>query len=370
MFAMSDVPVAAWWTLAFAALLRPGWKAALAAGLAGSAAILTRPNLVHLAAAPGALLLWYAARERPLLGAAWTRLLSFVAGVVPGCIAVAVINYWLYDSPLMSGYGDLDQYYSRSNIPVNARLYPRWILQTETALILLAFVAPLVARQRLRSGETGRSVGWMWIALVLATIGSLLPYLIFDHWFYLRLVLSVFPVLLVLMVFVFTKAASPLASALQTLVMVVIVGALTWRGAEMAYRNGAFVFREGERKSQAMGEYVARALPANAALISMQHSGTMRYYSGRLTVRWDFIASASELEPILDTLRNMGYRPYILLEYWEVPLFKERFGTTAVGSLDWPPRAKLEHASRILLWDPDDRLAAAAGRPVRTDFVY
>ena len=42
---MSDVPVTAWWLAAFVAALRPSLLYAVAAGLATSLAVLTRPNL-------------------------------------------------------------------------------------------------------------------------------------------------------------------------------------------------------------------------------------------------------------------------------------------------------------------------------------
>jgi hypothetical protein len=299
------------------------------------------------------------------------RMLAFGAGVIPGCAAVGVINNWLYDSPFESGYGPLDQYYRRSQILPNAKLYPRWLLETHTPLLLLAFAAPFLPRRALASGDSTRSVGWMWIALALLTVATLLPYLIFDHWLYLRLVLSIIPILLVLMCFVIVRATARLPPPLHTVAASVIVGALTWHGVSMAYHHGAFVFREGERKAEAIGQYVARALPENAALLSMQHSGTVRYYSGRLIVRWDFIQPPRDFELVLETLRTLGYRPYILLKDWERPIFIERFkGVSPLAQLDWPPRAWLAHASRIYVYDPEDRAAAAAGKNVRSDIVF
>jgi hypothetical protein len=47
---MSDVPATAWWLLAWVLVLSPGGAAAFGAGLSVSAALLTRPNLVPLAA--------------------------------------------------------------------------------------------------------------------------------------------------------------------------------------------------------------------------------------------------------------------------------------------------------------------------------
>jgi hypothetical protein len=371
MLPMSDVPVTAWWTLAFATLLLPGPRPALIAGLAASAAILTRPNLAPMAAAPGVLLLLAVVRERALDGPAGRRAAAFAAGAVPGCLAVAAIHTWLYDSPLMSPYGDLRNYYTRDNILTNLKLYPGWLLQTQTGFVLLALAAPFLAPRRLASGATTRAVAWMWLSFAIAAGASLLAYMIFDHWIYLRLVLSAFPLLLVLMAFVIVRASSVLPPALRTVAVAAIVGGLIWHGLDMARDHGAFLYREGERKAQAMGDYIARKLPENAAVISVQQSGSIRYYAGRLTVRWDFIWPARHFDSVLDTLRQLGYRPYIVLEAWEVPLFKEKFADVSrLGALDWPPAAWLNHDTRVYLYDPADRDTAVSGRIVRPEIIY
>ena len=89
---MSDLPAAAWWTVALAALFRPSRPAALLCGIATGAAILTRPNLVPLAIVPGASLLWSAIRSSGAASRAWQRLVLFAAGSIPACAAVGVLN--------------------------------------------------------------------------------------------------------------------------------------------------------------------------------------------------------------------------------------------------------------------------------------
>jgi 4-amino-4-deoxy-L-arabinose transferase-like glycosyltransferase len=55
---VSDVPAAAWWTGSLLLALHTSRRAAVGAGAAASMAILTRPNLVPLAAGLGVLHLW------------------------------------------------------------------------------------------------------------------------------------------------------------------------------------------------------------------------------------------------------------------------------------------------------------------------
>ena len=47
--------------------------------------------------------------------------------------------------------------------------------------------------------------------------------------------------------------------------------------------------KAGERRYADVGTYIHQALPPNAVVFSVQHSGSVRYYSGRMTIRWDLI---------------------------------------------------------------------------------
>src|SRR5205085_7852827 len=99
-----------------------------------SVAILTRPNLVPLAAVAIAFVAGHQDAMR--------RVALFTGGVVPGCLAVGAINAYLYGSPFRSGYADLHTLYAWSNAIPNIDRYPRWLVGSETPFMCLAFVAP------------------------------------------------------------------------------------------------------------------------------------------------------------------------------------------------------------------------------------
>ena len=74
----------------------------------------------------------------------------------------------------------------------------------------------------------------------------------------------------------------------------------------------------------------------------MMHSGSLRHYSDRLTLRWDMLAP-DWLDRSLPWLRAEGYVPFLVLETWEEPQFRDRFaGHSAIGALDWDPIASLD----------------------------
>ena len=52
----------------------------------------------------------------------------------------------------------------------------------------------------------------------------------------------------------------------------------------------------------------------------MQYSGSIRHYSGRLTIRYDWIPT-NRLDSVIEQLRGLGYHPYIVLESAEMTSF-------------------------------------------------
>jgi hypothetical protein len=111
--------------------------------------------------------------------------------------------------------------------------------------------------------------------------------------------------------------------------------------------------RDHERRFREGGEYVARYLPADAAVVTFWQSGSVRFYSGRLTVVWHEIPP-EWLDRALEFLRAEGYRPYLLFEHDEEQDFRTRFeGRSALGALEWPPMADINRQVRI--YDPLDR---------------
>ena len=67
-------------------------------------------------------------------------------------------------------------------------------------------------------------------------------------------------------------------------------------------------------------------------------------------------------------LKARGLEPFIVIEEWEEPLFRQRFGGYAdIAALDWPPRFQIERQVRI--YDPRDRARYLAGDGVPTETI-
>ena len=119
-------------------------------------------------------------------------------------------------------------------------------------------------------------------------------------------------------------------------------------------RLGLFDIARFESRYQRVAEGVARLTPPNAAILSMQHSGTIRYYASRVTLRYDLL-DPRWLDRAVSDLADAGYRPYLVLEDWEVEAFRERFGRlSASGQLDRSPIVRLWSQPPVFLYDAQD----------------
>jgi hypothetical protein len=104
--------------------------------------------------------------------------------------------------------------------------------------------------------------------------------------------------------------------------------------------------REAERKYPDTGRFVREHLPRRAMVLAMQHSGSVRYYSGRLTMRGDVIEPRS-IDQALAALRARGLPVYALLEDWEDDDFRRRFAGRQVSGTLTTPIARSEDGVRL-----------------------
>ncbi len=94
-----------------------------------------------------------------------------------------------------------------------------------------------------------------------------------------------------------------------------------------------------EQKFADVGRFVDATLPANAVIYAQQHGGNVRFYSNRLTLRFD-ILDPDWLDRSIEHLRGAGYVPYFLLEEWEVTQFRQQFaGQRSLALLERQPLA-------------------------------
>jgi hypothetical protein len=339
---MSDVPAAACWSAALVLVGRGTRRASIGAGVAASLAILMRPNLAPVLVPIAAYLVMTGGRA---------ALVNFTAALAPGCAVLAWLNQVRYGLPWRTGYGDVDALFSLANVFPNAGRYAEWIIDGQTPVIVLALAAPFVVGTRHTGGST-KAFAWTGIAFVLVVVGSYLPYTVFDAWWYTRFLLPALPITLAL-------ASAGLVGFLlrvrvPRLVLLPLVGALAVTYVTYARSHDAFALRDFERRFITAGTWVGRELPADAVVITIQQSGSVRHYGRRAAALWDAL-SPDGLDEAITEFERVGRRPVLLLEDWEEPGFRERFASERLGALDWPAVAELRGHVTVRLYDPRDR---------------
>jgi len=347
---MSDVPTAFWWTLA--ALLGSSRRLidSLASAAAVAMAILTRPNLVPLAIP--LVLFVLAARRREETSYNWRGAIIVSSGVVMAAALVAYLNTIFFGSPGSSGYGAPRDLYQLGFVPVNVVRYTQWLMQSETILIFAA-LAGLVALRR--NAFAGR---WaMFAAAVVAIVlSSYLFYRPFDNWTYLRFFLPAYPLLFVALLsvanFNFFASRPGLKTALIVTTTVVVFGA----HINFMLHNHVFQTKALEQKYLTVTDYIQRSLPANAVFISHQYTGSIHYYTDRRILRYDWLVP-NRLDDAVHRLESLGYKPYVLLEDWEEPVFQQRFlSDSTLAKLDWYPSVEFP-TNHVRIYDPAKRPA-------------
>ena len=351
MWPMSDVPAAAFWTLALLLACGEGRRAAAAAGIASGIAIAIRPNLAPLVLFPCVMLAW-PLRRAPRR--AITIALAFGIACLPFVLFIAWVNNSLYGSPFESGYGKALDIFDVANTRANLTHYPQWLWQTQGPLV---FVFPLAVLIRRREDPAPWRRGLL-LAFAAAVWGCYLWYEPFAAWWYLRFVLPAFPIIFVLAGHAVWYGTRRLGTRAHLTAAVIFTCVMADYGITQARERGAFAVGDGEQKYADVGHYVATQLPANAVVFTAQHSGSIRHYANRRTIQWQSLAG-DWLDRAIAHLRATGFEPYFVLEEWEIAPFRERFASQhSLDALDRAPRAV--HSRRVYVYETGERAGRRA----------
>ena len=337
---MNDIATVALWMAVLAAGTLEETRRSWLMGALTGVAVLVRPNLAPLA----------------VLAAALAPNARFVAAAAPGVLAAAALNWALYGHPARLGYGNTEELFGVQFVAANVSRYGRAWLETQTPFALLALAAPFVL------GRDRRRFVTVSLTMALVTIAIYLFYQSFPEWWYLRFLLPAVAIST-------TMAAAVMVVLIERRVVIAAIAiVLAVLGARTAATRQVFELERLESRLRQTGVYVRDKLPANAIFFSVFDSGSIRFHGEREAVLWDSLDPAW-LDRAIDWCRAQQREPFIVLERFEEPTFRERFGSaSSLGALDWPPRVEIHRQVRI--YAPADRLAHRSGKPVATEYVW
>lgn len=338
---MSDVLAAAVWTGAAIAALGARRRDMVLAGALAALGVLIRPNLLPVAVVLALPVVQYGPHRRRL-----TRLVSFGVPVVAAVVFTGWLNAIWFGSPLNSGYGAAGELYSWSNVLPNLRHDAAWLWESQTPLILLALL-PIIPRFRRGLDPRPLVLG---AALFAVTLACYVGYAQFEEWWYLRFLLPAFGALIVLMAAGLVAAARAIPKPFGLLGGLFLLWMFAAASLSFAAREGIFGgIRDNEGRYATIGMFAA-TLPDTAALLAVQHSGSLRFHSGRLIVRFDVLEHPQSQELVL-ALERAGHHPFLVIDDAEAADVRRRFGIAADAPLPWPVRARLRELGGVTVYD-------------------
>lgn len=288
---MSDVPAAFWYLLAVAAVAGARPRPVLA-GVAFGMAVWTRP----LAAVLFPALLLAMPRDRRVLA-------RVMLGGLPLAVAMALTQWHLYGSPLRTGYGGTDGLFTTVNVGRHLGAFLRWTIAAHSPLLVAALAAGV-----------WRGAGRLAWASVAGLLLGVIPYLFnlqfFDDFDLLRYLLpALVPCLIVATLGTAALVSRAIPQRVRGLAMLLLAAAVA--AASFAFTTGTFTFhlRQQESRYVDVAAWVRSHTPANAVMLAELHSGTLRLYADRVTLRWKFIP-AGRLASTVETLQSRGVPCY------------------------------------------------------------
>ena len=322
---MSDMPATMWVVLALLLAVQRSSSTALLAGLAAAAAVMTRPALLVAAAVipPAA-----HRGETPK-----RRLLSAGAGLAIGIILQMAIHSTLFGSPFATGYGAAGNLFSLSHVPANLEIFfggHAWAVVG--ALWIPGLIIGIFASRpepRLKPA-----------AIFVATAVPYLFYLPFDHWETLRFLLpGIAPLTIVVADGLMHIARMARVAIVTTIVITVFMAIVAAQSENLLRKSSVWDVANLEQRYPLAGDWINVNTPPDSVVLANQHSGSLRWYGKRPTLRWDF------LDPVLLTrtigeLQSRGAEVYVALEGDEAAMFDQRFA----GVID---QLQVDHVGRI-----------------------
>ncbi len=127
----------------------------------------------------------------------------------------------------------------------------------------------------------------------------------------------------------------PMAAIVPAFLAVMLFG----RSESLLRDSSQWAIQSLEARYPLAGEWVNVNTPPNSVVMANQHSGSLRWYGKRQTIRWDFV-EPQRLAATVSELQSHGAAVYVALEGDEVAMFEQRF-KDVIGQL------QVDHVGRV-----------------------
>jgi hypothetical protein len=193
--------------------------------------------------------------------------------------------------------------------------YSRTLAEMLSPLVPLGWLAAGGDR---RLAPRDRALLFVWFLSYLGLYCLWGPY---EAWWYTRFLLPAFPAVVVAAVLVardVLRLCSERSNRLAVVVAAFLLLSVAFAEVRGVRRWKPLDIAEGEKTYTLAMDFLRSKLPERSlVVVSMQMSGSLRYYTDFAPVRWDWL-QPGDFETIAARAREKGYPIYALLFAWEV----------------------------------------------------
>jgi hypothetical protein len=244
-------------------------------------------------------------------------------------------------------------------VAANLRNYLGWLVDAHTPVVLFGLAAIFVPLRRVWPETRDRSVFIVIGLFVIALWAVYCAWLVFDSWYFTRFLLPSWPFI---MLGVGAVAMALFRTDVPYVKPAVICSVIALGIVQIQFAANRAVFRTGwdERRNLVVARLAQRVTEPNSVIVSLIHSGSLRYYAGRMTLNYGRL-DGKWLDGAVKWLRDHGIHTYAVLEDWEVPEFRRRFaGAQRLAALEQPPVAIYDGPGKVVIYDLSEPRSGSA----------
>jgi hypothetical protein len=129
-----------------------------------------------------------------------------------------------------------------------------------------------------------------------------------------------------------------------------ICAAVILFGVNAARHEGVFNVAASEGRHIRAAQEVASRTPPDAIVLAVQHSGSVRYYADRITLRYDWLMDGA-LDSALRDVTAKGRRAFLVVDDWEEKEFRARFSPSNRGAQLGEPIARVPSSPEVRIFE-------------------
>jgi hypothetical protein len=233
--------------------------------------------------------------------------------------------------------------------------YLNWLGESHTSAAFLGLVALFVPARWLWPAVRERAVFLVIGTFVVGLWAIYCAWVIFDSWWFTRFLLSSYPFIL-LGVGACADALFRMRISWVRTAVVMVVLAVGVANLHFSSTQTVFITGPGLRRYAVAAYLTKRVTEPNSVVLTLTHSGSIRYYGERMTINIGHIVDGGPVDEMVEWFEQRGIRTYATFEDWELKEFSTRFaGKAVLAAFKRPPLAEFRNPGELRVYELSTR---------------